>query len=239
MSVNTSICLWEQYSQVADPTIDTHVKFHHNMLSHFRSTSGENINKYWILNIYCAAIWQCVCITVLNCVRYVMFIRWFALYYMHCPAWQILCNPAFVLQYNKYKKTINHDRETRNNESSICQQRQPITSTAGDDNDTAGLMTATDSCSLWQESRQQAGRRLGWLCSSLVWPVGQRIQLCLDGLQVHKPLNIVGTASLVIGACTRQRTAVQLPGWVSAAMKGQDTQIPWQFPVLSALLLHP
>jgi len=20
---------------------------------------------------------------------------------MHCPAWQILCNPAFVLQYNK------------------------------------------------------------------------------------------------------------------------------------------
>jgi len=24
---------------------------------------------------------------------------WFVFYYMHCPAWQILCNPAFVLQY--------------------------------------------------------------------------------------------------------------------------------------------
>jgi len=22
-------------------------------------------------------------------------------YYMHCPAWQILCNPAFVLQYKQ------------------------------------------------------------------------------------------------------------------------------------------
>jgi len=33
------------------------------------------------------------------CVCYVTFIWWFVLYYMHCPVWQILCNPAFVLQY--------------------------------------------------------------------------------------------------------------------------------------------
>jgi len=37
-------------------------------------------------------------ITVLNCVCYVH-IWWFVLYYMHCPAWQILCNPAFMQQY--------------------------------------------------------------------------------------------------------------------------------------------
>jgi len=38
-------------------------------------------------------------IAVLNCVCYVMFIWWSVLYYMHCPAWLILCNPAFMLQY--------------------------------------------------------------------------------------------------------------------------------------------
>jgi len=45
-----------------------------------------------------APLYGSVYITVLNCVCYVMFIWWFVLYYMHCPAWQILCNLAFVLQ---------------------------------------------------------------------------------------------------------------------------------------------
>jgi len=44
-----------------------------------------------------------VYITVLNCICYVTFIWWFVFYYIHCPAWQILCNPAFVL-HNKLKK---------------------------------------------------------------------------------------------------------------------------------------
>jgi len=53
-----------------------------------------------------APLFGSVYITVLNCVCYVMFIWWFVLYYMHCPTWQILCNPAFMLQYkwNGYYK---------------------------------------------------------------------------------------------------------------------------------------
>jgi len=52
--------------------------------------------RHWVS---LAQLFGNVYITVLNCVCYVMFIWWFVLYYMHCPAWQILCNPAFVLQY--------------------------------------------------------------------------------------------------------------------------------------------
>jgi len=54
--------------------------------------------RHWVRLV---PLFGSVYITVLNCVCYVMFIWWFVFYYMHCPAWQILCNPAFVLQYNK------------------------------------------------------------------------------------------------------------------------------------------
>jgi len=49
----------------------------------------------------CASIWQ----HVVNCACCIMSIWWFVLYYMHCPAWQILYNPAFMLQY-KWKPLL-------------------------------------------------------------------------------------------------------------------------------------
>jgi len=48
--------------------------------------------RHWVS---LAPLFGSVYITVLNCICYAMFIWWFLFYYMHCPAWQILCNPAF------------------------------------------------------------------------------------------------------------------------------------------------
>jgi len=61
------------------------------------------VSVYTIINLWhwisLVPLFGSVYITVLNCVCYVMFMWWFVLYFMHCSAWQVLCNPAFILQY--------------------------------------------------------------------------------------------------------------------------------------------
>jgi len=54
--------------------------------------------RHWVS---LAPLFGIVYITVLNCVCYAMFIWWFVFYYMHCPVWHIICNPAFMQHTNK------------------------------------------------------------------------------------------------------------------------------------------
>jgi len=72
--------------------------------------------RHWVS---LAPLFGSVYTTVLNCVCYVMFIWWFVLYYMHCPAWQILCNPAFVLQYKKTITIITINAPKRNSKKTL------------------------------------------------------------------------------------------------------------------------
>jgi len=63
-----------------------------------------------------------VYITVLNCVCYVH-IWWFVLYYTHCPAWQILCNPAFMQQYKYNHYHTDSARTDHSQHTSHCHEQ--------------------------------------------------------------------------------------------------------------------